>query len=98
MLISGISYLPFMTLLIVVAAIALLIVLISWAKFNTFLAFLIVSILAGICLGIPPESIAQSEQKGIGDVLGSLVVIIVLVAIVGEMYVVGGEAHNSVNY
>ncbi|MCR6719918.1 MAG: GntP family permease [Chitinophagaceae bacterium] len=86
-----------MTLLIVVAAIALLIVLISWAKFNTFLAFLIVSILAGICLGIPPESIAQSVQKGIGDMLGSLVVIIVLGAMLGKLVAESGAAQKIAN-
>jgi len=42
-----------MTLLIIFICIALLVLLITWGKLNPFLAFLIVSIIAGILTGIP---------------------------------------------
>jgi Gnt-I system high-affinity gluconate transporter len=54
-----------MTLLIIILSIALLIVLISLFKTNTFVAFTIVSILAGIALGIPLAQLPSTLQKGI---------------------------------
>jgi Gnt-I system high-affinity gluconate transporter len=57
-----------MTILIVFICIALLIVLISVFKINAFLAFLTVSFIAGLALGLPPSKIPSSIEKGMGDV------------------------------
>jgi Gnt-I system high-affinity gluconate transporter len=51
-------------------AIVILILLITWAKLNAFLAFLIVSVLAGFLLGLPANKIIGSIEFGIGDTLG----------------------------
>ncbi len=67
-----------MTLLIIILSLILLVGLITWGKVHAFLAFLVVSILAGLCLGISMVDIMKSVYKGIGDTLGSLVIIIVL--------------------
>src|SRR5687767_10774525 len=83
-----------MTLLIVLLCIIALVLLISWAKFNPFLAFLIISILAGWWLGIPLNKIALSVQKGIGDTLGSLVIIIGLGAMLGKLVAESGAAQK----
>ncbi len=83
-----------MTLIIVLLCIILLVLLISWAKVNAFLAFLIVSILTGLLLGIPLRNIAQSVNKGIGDTLGSLVIIIVLGAMLGKLVAESGAAQR----
>jgi Gnt-I system high-affinity gluconate transporter len=83
-----------MTFLIVFASIALLIILITWGKFNPFLAFLLVSIFAGGMLGIPLSGITTSVQKGIGDMLGSLVVIICLGAMLGKLVAESGAAQK----
>ena len=82
------------TLLIVLLCIIALVLLISWAKFNPFLAFLIVSITAGLCLGIPLNKITASVQKGIGDTLGSLVIIIGLGAMLGKLVAESGAAQK----
>ena len=82
------------TLLIVFTCIIALVLLISWAKFNPFLAFLIVSIAAGLWLGIPLNKITTSVQKGIGDTLGSLVVIIGLGAMLGKLVAESGAAQK----
>jgi len=82
------------TLLIVFSSIITLVLLISWAKFNPFLAFLIVSIVAGLRLGIPLDKITTSVQKGIGDTLGSLVVIIGLGAMLGKLVAESGAAQK----
>ena len=83
-----------MTILIVVCCILLLILLIAWAKFNAFLAFLIVSLLAGGLLGIPIDVLTKSVKKGIGDMLGELVIIICLGAMLGKMVAESGAAQK----
>jgi len=83
-----------MTLLIVLLCIIALILLITWAKFNPFLAFLIVSIVAAWMLGIPLNKISASVQKGIGDTLGSLVIIIGLGAMLGKLVAETGAAQK----
>lgn len=83
-----------MTLLIVLLCILLLILLVTWGKCNPFLAFLVISILAAWWLGIPLDKINQSVQKGIGDTLGSLTIIIMLGAMLGKLVVESGAAQK----
>jgi len=68
--------------------------MITWGKINPFLAFLIVSIVAGLLLGIPFNKIIASVQKGIGDTLGSLVIIIALGAMLGKLVADSGAAQK----
>ncbi|MGY0040351.1 gluconate:H+ symporter [Pedobacter sp. NJ-S-72] len=59
------------------------------------LSFLVVvSIVAGIALGIPLDKIAGSVQKGIGDVLGSLLIIITVGAMLGKLVADSGAAQR----
>ncbi|MDE3237130.1 MAG: gluconate:H+ symporter [Bacteroidota bacterium] len=81
-----------MTIFIVVLCITLLVLLITWGKINSFLAFLIVSLVAGWLLGIPPDKIVHSIQQGIGDILGSLVTVICLGAMLGKLVAESGAA------
>lgn len=74
--------------------ILLLVLLIVWIKVEPFIAFLIASITAGIFLGIPLENIAGAVQKGIGDLLGSLVIIITLGAMLGKIVADSGAAQR----
>lgn len=83
-----------MTLFIVVGAILLLVLLTTWGKVNAFIAFLLVSILAGILLGIPLSGITKSLQKGVGDILGSLVMVIVFGAMLGKLVAASGAAQK----
>lgn len=83
-----------MTIFIVLICILLLIVLISWGKLNAFLAFLIVSLAGGVMLGIPLNKVTYSVQKGIGDTLGSLVIIICLGAMLGKLVAESGAAQK----
>jgi len=83
-----------MALLIILFCIILLVLLVSWVKLNPFIAFLIVSITAGLLLGIPIGKITSSVQKGIGDILGQLVIIIVLGAMLGKLVAVSGAAQK----
>jgi Gnt-I system high-affinity gluconate transporter len=83
-----------MTLLTIAICIGFLVLLITWGKVNPFLAFLIVSIIAGIFTGIPVENIGKSLQKGIGDMLGSLVIVVVLGAMLGKIVAESGAAQR----
>lgn len=83
-----------MTLLIIFGCIALLVLLISWGRLNAFIAFLLVSLLAGWLLGIPVADLTQSVKKGIGDMLGELVIIICLGAMLGKLVAESGAAQK----
>jgi len=83
-----------MTLLILAFCIACLVLLITWGKINPFLAFLLVSIVAALMLGIPINKVARSVDKGIGDTLGSLVIIIALGAMLGKLVAETGAAQK----
>lgn len=83
-----------MTLITIFLCIGLLVLLITWGKINPFLAFLIASIVAGICMGIPLANIGKSLQKGIGDMLGSLVIVIALGAMLGKIVAESGAAQK----
>ncbi len=83
-----------MDVLILFGCIAILVLLIAWAKVNTFLAFLIVSVIAALLLGMPAASIPQTVNKGLGDTLGSLAVIIVLGAMLGKLVASSGAAQK----
>ncbi|MDP9081880.1 MAG: GntP family permease [Bacteroidota bacterium] len=83
-----------MTLLTILFCIILLVLLVSWAKINPFVAFLIVSITAGILLGIPLDQVTQSVQKGLGDTLGAITIIICLGAMTGKLVATSGAAQK----
>jgi Gnt-I system high-affinity gluconate transporter len=83
-----------MTFLIIALCIVSLVLLISWGRFNPLLAFLVVSIVAGLLLGVPFNKIIGSVQKGLGDTLGSLALIIVLGAMLGKLVAETGAAQK----
>lgn len=83
-----------MTLLIIAFCIVLLVLLITWGKTNAFLAFLIVSLLAGWMLGIPVNKLAGAVEKGMGDTLGSLTAVIMMGAMLGKLVAESGAAQQ----
>lgn len=83
-----------MTILIVLIALILLVVLIAIFHINAFLAFMIVSVAAGLTLGIPPDTIMKSVEKGMGDTLGSIAGIILLGAMLGKLVAESGAAQQ----
>jgi len=83
-----------MVLLIIALCIVLLVILVTWVKLNPFLAFLIVSIIAGLLLGIPLNKVTGSVEKGLGDTLKQLCIIICLGAILGKLIAVSGAAQK----
>ncbi|HQQ98792.1 MAG TPA: gluconate:H+ symporter [Cyclobacteriaceae bacterium] len=82
-----------MMLLTIVACIILLLVLIL-LKLNPLLALLIVSVVAGLSLGLAPDQVIKSIQGGVGDTLGSLALVLALGAMFGKIIEVSGAARQ----
>ena len=83
-----------MSFIILLAGIILLILLITWAKLNAFIAFLIVSILIGLCNGMNIENVSTAMEKGIGGILGSLSIILCMGAMLGKLIAESGAAQK----
>jgi Gnt-I system high-affinity gluconate transporter len=83
-----------MPLAIVAIAIITLVALVVWAKVHPFLAFVLVSAAAAFALGMPAGDIAGAVRKGVGDILGSLTIVIVTGAMLGKLVVESGAAQR----
>jgi Gnt-I system high-affinity gluconate transporter len=83
-----------MSLLIVVISLLILILLISYFKVDAFLAFLLVSIGAGVALGIPLDRLPGAVEEGISSIMGSLTLIIALGAMLGKLVAESGAAEK----
>ncbi|MEP7111086.1 MAG: gluconate:H+ symporter [Ferruginibacter sp.] len=83
-----------MSFIILLLGIVLLVLLITWAKLNPFLAFLLVSILIGLANGMNISSITSAIQKGMGELLGSIIVILGLGAMLGKIIADSGAAQK----
>ncbi|MDP4130607.1 MAG: UDP-2,3-diacylglucosamine diphosphatase LpxI [Bacteroidota bacterium] len=86
-----------MTFIILFSGILLLILLITWFKLNAFLSFLVVSLGIGFAKGMSVTAITDSIQKGMGDLLGSLVVILVIGAMLGKLIADNGAAQRIIS-
>ncbi|SFR53078.1 gluconate:H+ symporter [Maribacter stanieri] len=83
-----------MPLIIVIIGILLLFILIAKFKLNAFITFIIVSLFVGIAEGMEPISVVDSIQKGIGNILGFLVIILGLGAMLGKLVADSGAAQR----
>lgn len=82
-----------MTILVILLAIALQIFL-SARKVSPFISLLIVAILAGLFLGMKPDQLLVSIEKGVGSTLGGLALIICLGAFLGKILEVTGATEQ----
>ena len=83
-----------MSFVIIIASIVLLIVLISYCKIDTLLSFIIVSLLAGVALGIPMDEVPNLINKGVGNIMESLTLIIIFGAMLGKLVAESGAAQK----
>jgi Gnt-I system high-affinity gluconate transporter len=83
-----------MVIFTLILCIITLILLVTWARLNVFLTFLVISLMAALLLGMPLPNIVKSVNKGLGDMLGSLVIIIVLGSMLGKLVGVSGAAQK----
>jgi gluconate transporter len=78
----------------VLLAVGLLTIMIAWGKVQPLLAFVVAAIAAALMLGMPLAKIPGAIEKGIGDLLGSLVVVICLGAVFGKLIADSGAARR----
>ena len=83
-----------MPLLIAVIAVVLLLLLITVAKFNAFLSFVMVCIFVGLTMGLSLDETIEALKKGIGDTLGLLVLILGFGAMLGRILADSGAAQR----
>ena len=81
-----------MSFVIIIFCLLSLILLISYFKVDAFLSLVVVSIALAIFLGIPSGKIPAVVEKGIGDILGNLTLIIVFGAMLGKLVAESGAA------
>ena len=81
-----------MSILILTACIIFLILQITWFKINPFLAFITTSLVAGLALGLPINTLAPSIEKGLGEMLGAISLIIIFGTCIGKLTVTSGAA------
>ena len=86
-----------MPLLIVSLGILFLFFLIVICRLNAFIAFIIVAIGIGIGQGMPLDALVNSVEKGIGNTLGFLVMILGLGAMLGKLVAESGAAQQITN-
>ncbi len=85
-------------ILIVVAGVGLLLFLVLLLKVSAFISLLISSMLVGILAGMPPDSILESIQKGMGSTLGFVAVVVGLGAIFGQILENSGGAKSLAHF
>ena len=78
----------------VLLAVGLLTIMIAWGKVQPLLAFVVAAMVAALLLGMPLAKIPGAIEKGIGDLLGSLVVVICLGAVFGKLIADSGAARR----
>ena len=83
-----------MPLLLSFAGILCLILLIVWCKLDTFISFIVVSVGLGLACGMDVHQISGAIQKGIGNILGSLVIILGFGAMLGRLVADSGAAQQ----
>jgi Gnt-I system high-affinity gluconate transporter len=83
-----------MPLLLSFVAILCLILLIVWCRLDTFISFVVVSVGLGLACGLDIHRISDAIQKGIGNIMGSLVIILGFGAMLGRMIADSGAAQQ----
>src|SRR5437762_4122630 len=79
-------------LLYALIAVVALILLIARAKLHPFIALVVVSLIMGLAAGMPAWLVVQSFQKGVGNVLGFIAVVVGLGTMLGKMMAESGAA------
>ena len=86
-----------MPLFIISLGIIFLFILIIFFRLNAFIAFIIISLSVGIAQGMNLVDVIESIEKGIGNTLGFLVMILGLGAMLGKIVADSGAAQQITN-
>lgn len=83
-----------MLLVTVLIAVAVLLLLITVAKFNPFVSLIVVSIGTGLATGMDPAKIIAAIKQGLGDTLGFIAIVLALGTMLGKMMAESGGAER----
>jgi len=86
-----------MPLVVITLGILLLFLLILVVRLNAFIAFILVGLAIGMGQGMELNAIVESIEKGIGNTLGFLVMILGLGAMLGKLVAESGAAQKITN-
>jgi len=72
--------------------IVVMVALIAWMRLSAFLALILAALALGLFAGMPGDGVIAALQKGFGDIMGAIGLIVVLGAILGSLIAGGGGA------
>ena len=83
---------PATLLLIAAIGVALVVLLITWARVPAFLSLAIAALFVGLAAQMPLADIPRAFQGGMGDTLGSIAMVIALGTVIGKLLAESGGA------
>ena len=83
---------PAFLLTIAFLGVALVVLLITWARIPAFLALAVAALIVGLAAGMPLADIPRGFQAGMGDTLGSIAMVIGLGTVIGKLLAESGGA------
>ena len=83
-----------MSICIIIISLLLLIFLVAYYKVDAFFAFVLVSVGAALCLGIPIQEIPDILNKGVGNIYSNMALIIIFGAMLGKLVAESGAAQK----
>jgi len=83
---------PLPLLFLALAAIGVLVALVTWRKVNAFIALLLVGLGVGVGAGMKPLAALKAFQDGVGATLGGIAAVIALGAMLGKLLAESGGA------
>lgn len=83
-----------MPVLIVVIGVIMLLLLVTVAKIDAFISFVVVTLFVGLTMGLSLDATIEALKQGIGDTLGLLVLILGFGAMLGRIIADSGAAQR----
>jgi GntP family gluconate:H+ symporter len=83
---------PASLLIIAFLGVALVVLLITWARVPAFLSLAVAALFVGLAAGMPLADIPRAFQAGVGDTLGSIAMVIGLGTVIGKLLAESGGA------
>ncbi|WP_425263930.1 GntP family permease [Thermoflavimicrobium dichotomicum] len=81
-------------IMMVIAAIIVLLLLITWLKVNPFVALIMTAVGVGLATGMSLEQIIKVIKEGMGNTLGFLAIVLALGTMLGKMMAESGGAER----
>jgi len=80
-----------------ILGIIVLILLVTWIKMDTFISFMLVCLMVGLMGGLSVDDTISAIQRGIGNTMGGLVIILGFGAMLGKLVAESGAANKITN-